>query len=432
MADRRIVVTGIGVASPFGLGREAFASGLLEGRSGVGPITQFDASTFPIRVAAEVAGYSDELLPNDPRYHRILSRAMKLGLVAAAGALADAGLDDPDVRAGVACLASVGRQDVTVAEFGPAAVKGIDPPSEATGNQFALNRERYLSRSVRAMHPLWLLTFIPNLAVAHIGMTFGLRGEANTYTAEGAAALQAVGDAAASIREGLYDVALVGGCDSRVGPIPMARFLANGHLARATDAGASRPFDRRREGYVLGEGAVYLVVEAADHAERRGARPLAEVLGWGGGSDAYDPRRAHPEGRGLVHAMRGALATAGSRPEAVDLVVATAASMPDLDAAESAALGAVFGAHEPAVTAPAGAIGRTHAAIGAFNAAAAIISLASQAVPATLNTTEPDEGAPAGLVLGREARSARLATALANGYAIGGQSASVLFGEVRS
>src|SRR6185369_6263196 len=129
-----------GVASSLGIGREAFASGLLGGRSGVRPITLFDASAFPVRVAAEVGDYSDELLPNDPRYHRILSRAMRLGLVAAAGALADAGLDDPEVRAGVACLAAVGRQDVTVAEFGPASVKGIDPPSDSNDHRYTLDR----------------------------------------------------------------------------------------------------------------------------------------------------------------------------------------------------------------------------------------------------------------------------------------------------
>jgi 3-oxoacyl-[acyl-carrier-protein] synthase II len=423
LGERRVVVTGVGSASPVGVGFPALREGLLAGRSGVRPISLFDASRLKVHVGAEVVEYSDSLLPSDPRYHKILSRQMRLGLVAAADCLKSTGLE-AGALAGAACLAAVGRHDINVAEFGESIRRGMN---ESGG----YDAERYFTRGVRALHPLWLLTFIPNLLAAHVGATFGLQGEANTYTADGAAALQALGDGAAAIREGAYDVALCGGCDSRLDPLGMARWMALGLLAEGgpDEIAVSMPFDRARHGYVLGEGAVFFVLEEAGHAARRGARPLAEVAGWGGGSDGYPPFRAHPEGRGLQRSMRAALDSAGVRDADVDLCVAAACSLPDRDAAEGLAISSVLPG-SVAVTAPASMLGRSHAAFGAFAAAAAVVALDAQAIPPTVNTREPDATAPAGLVLGERARAARLRTALANGYALGGQCASVLFREV--
>jgi 3-oxoacyl-[acyl-carrier-protein] synthase II len=427
LEERRIVVTGVGVASPVGIGLAALRCGLLEGRSGIRPISLFDTTVLPIRVAAEVLDYSDELLPSDPRYHKILSRQMRLGLVAAADCIRSAGLgDDAGALADAACLVAVGRHDINVAEFGKSIKRGMNDVGES-------DPDRYLARGVRALHPLCLLSFIPNLLVAHIGTTFGLRGEANTYTADGAAALQAIGDGAAAIREGLYDVALCGGCDARIDPLGMARWMALGLLAEGErdDTGLSMPFDRARRGYVLGEGAVFLMLEEAGRAARRGARALAEVSGSGGASDGYPLFLAHPEGRGLQRSMRAAVDAARVRAGEVDLVVAAACSLPDRDAAEGIAIASVF-PEQTAVTAPASMLGRSHAAGGAFAAATAIVALGAQAIPPTINTREPDATAPAGLVTGDSARPGRVRLALANGYALGGQCASVVFREVVS
>ena len=431
MAERRVVVTGVGVVSSLGVGYEPFRDALLAGRHGIAPISLFDASRSPARVAAEARDYRDEMLPSDPRHHVVLSRPMRLGLVAAAECVASAGLGAEDGnRDGAACLMAVNRYDINLEDFGESFARSMLPDADADSG-FAFDRTRYLSRGHRAAHPLWLLKFIPNLATAHVVRTFGLQGEANMYTGEAAASLQPIGHAAESIREGLYDVALCGGSDSRIAPIGFARYLSLGLLAEGDpeEIAISTPFDRARRGYVLGEGAVFLALEALDHAERRGATPLAEVVGWGEGSDAYHPYRPHPEGRGLQVSMTEALRVAGLAPEEIDLVVATACSLPDVDSAEATALRTTFGAHAPAVTAPAGAVGRTHIAVGAVGAATALVALGSQTVPPTANTADPADDAPAGLVVG-EAKPAPLRTAVVNAWSFGGQCASVVFKEV--
>ena len=211
-----------------------------------------------------------------------LSRSMRLGLVAAAEAVSSAGLDErPDIRAGMACLMAVERYDINLEDFGESFARAISADADAPSG-FSFSRQKYLSRSHRAAHPLWLLKFIPNLAVAHVVRTFGMQCEANAYTSESAASLQLLGDAAESIRDGLFDAALCGASDSRISPLGIERYLSLNLLAPGTpdDVSISMPFDRKRRGYVLGEGAVFLVVEALDHAERRGVRPLAELAGW--------------------------------------------------------------------------------------------------------------------------------------------------------
>jgi 3-oxoacyl-[acyl-carrier-protein] synthase II len=430
---RRVVVTGIGAVSSLGIGYAALCDGLFAGRNGCGPISRFDAGGLTVRAASEARDYTDDLLPSDPRHHRILSRAMRLGLVAANEALKSAGLDDqPELRASTACLMTLNRQDIHLADFGESFARSMLPGEG--DQQYVFSRSRLLNRGIRALHPLWLLSFIPNLAVAHIARTFGLRGESNTYTAEAAAGLQLVGDAAHCIREGLFDVALCGGSDGRIDPVSFARYLALGDVAESgpDSTDLSRPFDANRCGYVFGEGAAFLVLEEAAHASRRGVPALAEVIGSGGGSDGFHPYNPHPEGRGLQIAMSAALASAGRDVGAVDTVVAAAASTPAFDDAESAALASVFGRHEPSVTAPAGALGYTHSAVGAFASVVAVAALAAQAVPPTANTRRPAQGAPSGLVYGTEARSKRVRTVLANAVSPGGKAASTLFSEVSS
>lgn len=434
MADRRVVVTGVGAVSPLGLGYGALRDGLLSGRHGIVPISLFDASLSPVRVAAEASAYDDDLLPSDPRHHVVLNRSMRLALVAAAEAVSSAGLDEQaDIRADMACLMAINRYDINLEDFGESFARAISPSADEPST-FTFSRQRYLSRTFRAAHPLWLLKFIPNLAVAHVVRTFGMQCEANMYTAEAAAGLQLIGDAAESIREGLFEAALCGSSDSRISVIGLERYLSLGLLATGApeEVAISTPFDRDRRGYVIGEGSVFFVVESLEHAQRRGARPLAEVAGWGQASDAHHPYHAHPEGRGLRRSMERALAKAHVQPEEIDLVAATAASLPDLDAAEAAALCATFPDSTPFVTAPAGALGRTHTAVGGFGAAASIVAIAGQAVPPTANTLEPDSDAPAGLVIGTEARPGRIRATMTNAFSFGGPCASLVLKEVEA
>lgn len=416
----------MGVVSPFGIGEPAFREGVFAGRSGIGAITRFDCRTSPVRIAAEVPGFRDDLVQADKRFLRVMSRQMQFGSVAVAESLRSAGLADADaVRTNIAWFASVGRHDFTIDEFGESFKRALDD-----SGRFDL--AKYYARGYRAIYPLRLLTFIPNVAALFSGIEHRIEGETNTYTSEAASGLQAIGVAAAGIREGRFDAAICGACDARISPFGISRMIVGGMLAEGDDATASRPFDRLRRGFVVGEGAAFLVVESEAHARARGARPLAEIAGWGAGSDAYHPSQPHPEGRGLRSAMRRAMAAAGVSPSDVDLVVAAAAGSTEYDAAESRAIGDVFGSQPVAVTAPAGAIGRTQAASGIFNALVAVLSSEESRVPVTVNTTEPDEQAPAGLVFGGVARARPVRRVLANGYSVGGQCASVLIRRVES
>jgi 3-oxoacyl-[acyl-carrier-protein] synthase II len=419
MNQRSVVITAIGAVSPFGVGSELLQRALFEGRCAIRPIERFDAAKAPVRVAAEVPPLACETA-SDCRHARIMSLPMKLAMVAAGECLRNAALP-PDESRRRACYLGIGRHDGTIEDFGEAFRRSLDH-----NGQF--DRGIYYAKGVRAKHPLRLLTFIPNIAVTFVCLEHGIEGEANTFTSEGVASLHAIAEAAVAIRDGLADVAICGGTDGRVDAFGLARPAALGLLASGPDA-VSRPYDRRREGAIQGEGAVFLVLEHAEHARARGAQPLAEITAHCHGADAFHPYRAHPEGRGLAATMAGVLERAGCEPMDVDLIVGAAASLPDWDAAEANAINAVFSGCEPAVTALAGHIGRTSAAAGAFGVAAGVWALRDQIASPVLGTELPDEGAPPGLVL-RKSVSRHIEHVIVNATAVGGQCSSLLLRRV--
>jgi 3-oxoacyl-[acyl-carrier-protein] synthase II len=231
-------------------------------------------------------------------------------------------------------------------------------------------------------------------------------------------------EAASAIREGLYDAAVCGACDSRITPLGLVRSLASGLAARAESASDSRPFDKSRHGFIVSEGAAFFVIEELESARKRGATIHCEIAGSGESCDAYHPTLAHPDGRGLVHSMSVAIARAGWSANEVDLVVACSSSMPDLDSAEAVAISRVFADASPLVTAPSSLFGRAHAAASALAVATAAVAIDHAFVPPTINTDVPMDGAPRGLVLG-DSVERNVRSAIVNGYAIGGQCATL-------
>jgi 3-oxoacyl-[acyl-carrier-protein] synthase II len=388
-SSRRAVLTGLGLVTPLGLDAEAFWGALRGGRSGVRPIGSFDASALPVRFGGEVVGFDARsyLDKKDRKRLAVMSRSAQLAVAAARLAAADAGLDpgrlDPG-RFGVVLGAATIPGDM--AGLGPAARASAD------GRPGPVDPAAWAERGLPCIPPMWMLTYVPNMPACHVSILHNAQGPLNTITQGDAASLLALGEAYRAVRRGRADLFLAGGADTRVTPINAARHCLFGRLSRRNDAPerACRPFDRRRDGEVLGEGGCVFVLEELGHARLRGARILAEVAGFGA---AFDGDRS---GRGLARAARAALAEAGVSPEAVDHVNARGASTVDDDAWEARGLQEVFGGRSPPVPvfAAKSYFGNLGAGSGAAELAASALALGHGLLPATLNYEEPDPACP--------------------------------------
>src|SRR5439155_8487540 len=310
--------TGLGVVAPNGIGREAFWSACLNGRSGVGPIRSFDASGHPVRIAAEVHNF--DVMPFLPLAQRkslkIMSRAMRFAVGAAGLAVQDAGLElgreNPE-RLGV--VMGTGLVPVDLPELTPALVAAADEHGQLQTTKLGQN-------GASALFPLWILKYLPNMVAAHISMALNAQGPNNTITTACAAGTQAVGEALRLIQHDDADLVLAGGADSRIDPLMILAYTALGALSPGArpPAEVSRPFDRQRDGFVLGEGAGVLVLEELGHARRRGATTYAEVLGMGSSFDAYSITKPDPHARGACRAIQSALREARLDPADVDYI----------------------------------------------------------------------------------------------------------------
>jgi 3-oxoacyl-(acyl-carrier-protein) synthase len=415
-------VTGAGVVSPIGNGFDAFADGCLAGVSGIGPITHFDARTFRHRIAGEVRGFdAGPVRERYPAARAVRDRKVVLGLAAIEEAL-DHACPAPAVlastRAGIVLGAGL---DVLFLE---------DIRGRAEDVEDAVARRL---REVLAA-PEGDERVVPADTVARLAAArHGLRGPCVTSVSACAAGAQAIGHALRLVREGALDLCLAGGFDSMVHPMGIGGFGLLGALSPRNDppAEAIRPFDAARDGTVLGEGAAVLVLEAAEAAASRGARPLAEVLGYASTLDAHAVTDPDPSGGGAAAAMSGALADAGLGPEAVDYVSAHGTGTPKNDAVETAALKEALGrrAREVPVSALKSMTGHLVAASGAIEVASCVVALLRRAVPPTINLTRPDPACDLDYVPGR-ARPWEGSVALSNSFGFGGQNAVVVIGGV--
>jgi len=413
----RVVITGIGVVSPIGIGREAFWRNLTAGRSGVGPITLFDASTFAVRIGAEVKGFDSRALAGDfPGAEAIRDRKVHLGLAAAKEALDDSGLCEQHTR-GALLHVGVGLEAFNLQDLTPFA------GAEDLGGALAASVLRQEGRE-----PLQVpLDRTGRLLAGRYGFLAGRY----TNCSACAAGTQVIGEACQMLQEGAAEVALSAATDSMLNPLGLGGFSLLRVLSAENDSPrtACRPFDATRTGTVLGEGAAALVLETLDHALARGREIYAEVLGYGSSMDAYAVSDPQPDGRGAVLSMRRALSQARLSPDQIDCVNAHATGTPKNDAVETAAIKEVLGsrAREIPVHAVKSMTGHMIAASGAAEAAAAALTIARRSVPPTINLQRPDPECDLDYVRDgvREFSGRRV---LSNSFGFGGQNATLIFG----
>ncbi len=406
---RRVVVTGMGVVSPIGIGLDAFWSALVEGRSGVGPITRFDASGLDCRIAAEVHDFEPERYM-DRKEARRTDRFAQFALAATAMALQDAGLDDKlplGERAGAVIGSGIGGMETW-----------------ETGHR------SLLERGPGRVSPFTVPMMIPNMAAGLVSIRFGLKGPNRCTVSACASGADAIGDAFRIIQRGDADLMVAGGAEAAITPFSIAAFAAAKSLSTRNDdpPRASRPFDRDRDGFVMGEGAGILVLESLEHARARGARIHAEIIGYGATGDAFHITQPAPEGRGAARAIKAALDDAGIGPEAVGYINAHGTSTEYNDWYETAAIKQVFGEHawRIPISSTKSMTGHLLGAAGGVEAIACVLAIERGVIPPTINLEHPDPRCDLDYVP-NAARPARVDVAISNSFGFGGHNAVLVF-----
>jgi 3-oxoacyl-[acyl-carrier-protein] synthase II len=421
-----VVVTGLDLVTPIGADADAFWKAALAGASGVKRIAHFDPEGLPTKIAAaldepaliEAFRAEAALDAHDPRTVVVGVRAAR-GAVAAAGARAALA----SRRAGV--FVGTGGERHDLRDLG-----AIAYASRADGRvtRAGFAAEFVRRAAARAAYRTW-----PQFLAARLAERFAIEGPTATIQTACTSSAQAIGEAYRAIRRGTIDVALAGGAECIVAPIEVQLFCLLGVMSRQneTPETASRPFDARRDGFVIGEGAGFLVLEAADHARRRGATALAELAGYGTACDAYRVTDEAPDGRGAIAAMRGALADAQLGPADIDYVNAHGTSTPMNDRVETAAIKAVFGAaaRRLLVSSTKSMIGHTISAAGAIELATTVLAVRDQIAPPTINYRVPDPDCDLHYVP-NSALTARLRAAISNSFGFGGHNDCLLVREI--
>jgi 3-oxoacyl-[acyl-carrier-protein] synthase II len=405
---KEVVVTGIGVVTPIGTGTEAFWDGLKSGRSGAGPITQFDASSMPIQIACEV----DDFEPTkylDPREVGRTDRFTQMAVAAASEAVASAGgVDDQDpervgviVGSGIGGIGTIEREQSAMLRGGP-----------------------------RRVSPFMVPRLMANAAAASIAMKYRVFGPNYAPISACATGAHAIGEAYLYVRSGMADMMIAGGTEAALTPLSIAAFARMGALSRRNDdpARASRPFDKNRDGFVFGEGSGILVLETREHAEARGAEILAVVSGYGASADAFHVTQPDPEGAGAAIAMRAALRDAKAAPDDVDYINAHGTSTPYNDRIETVAIKAAFGveAKRVPVSSTKSQTGHLLGAAGAVEAAVCVLAVGRGVIPGTINLEEADPDCDLDYV-GDGPREIDVELALSNSFGFGGQNACLAF-----
>jgi 3-oxoacyl-[acyl-carrier-protein] synthase II len=420
----RVVVTGIGIVAPNGIGRREFCEAIFEGRSGVDYIRSFDTTGLNIKIAGEVRDF--DVLPylgEHKKNLKLMSRAVQFAVGAAAMAVDDAGVDTAELdpsRFGV-CMGT-GITPIDVSEL-------VHPILRSVGEDGTFDLGRFAQARSESIFPLWLLQHLPNMAAAHISILHHAMGPNNTIVTACAAGTQAVGEAFRLIARGDAEIMLAGGCDSRLDPQLLVAYSAMKAVSQSLrpPAEVSRPFDAERDGFVLGEGAAVLALESYERARRRGAPIYAEVTGYGSSFDAFGITRPEPEGRGAALSMSAALREAQLDPADVDYINAHGTSTKLNDLMETVAVKRVFGHRAGSIpmSSQKSMIGHLIGASGAVEAAATALSLERGVVPPTINLATPDPECDLDYVP-NTSREMPLRTALSNSFGFGGQNASLV------
>ena len=417
----RVAVTGIGVKTPAGQTLDELWDTLVAARPAAAPITLYDASGHSVPFACEVRGF-DAVPYVGPKEVRRTDRAALLAVAAAADALGDA------VAGGVDPTASELRPAPSPDDLGADPVRCAVVAGSGIGGIRTLEDQviGYAERGPSRVGPFLVPMMMPNAAAALVAIRHGFTGPNLAIATACATGAHAIGEGARLLRDGMADVVVCGGTEASVSPVAMAAFARMGALSRNPDpSAASRPFDDDRDGFVMGEGAAFVVLEPYDRAVARGARIHGEVLGYGLTCDAHHITAPIDDGSGAVAAIEMALADAGIAPGAIGHVNAHGTSTPQNDAAEAAAIAKVFGAGAVPVTSTKGVTGHLIGAAGAVEAVAALLAAARGLVPPTANHRHTD--LPVDVVAG-EPRTIEVAPAVSTSFAFGGHNAALVLG----
>jgi len=405
---RRVAVTGIGTVTCTGVGTDAMWDSLVNGRSGISAIEHFDVSEYPTRFAGYVSDF-DASHVIDKKEARRMSRFQQFAMVAAAEAMADAGLEEIDEelapRAG--CIIGSG-------------IGGIGVMEE--------QKEILLERGPSRISPFLVPMMIVDLAAGLVSIRYGLKGINYAPVSACATGNHSLGEAYEAIRRGDADVVVAGGFDAGVTPLGVAGFCAARALSTRNDdpEGASRPWTLSRDGFVMAEGGALLVLEDYEHAKARGARIRAELTGYGASADAYHITAPAPDGSGAMRAMEMALSKAGLAAHDIGYINAHGTSTPVGDLAETNAIKKVFGSDAPIVSSTKSMMGHMLGGAGAAEAAACVRALETGIVPPTINLTDPDPECDLDYVP-LKAREVRLDAVMSNSFGFGGHNATLVF-----
>ena len=407
MLKHRAVITGMGVISPVGSHLDEFWNNLMEGKSGIGLLTRFDTTDLSTKVAAEVNNFEPTEWV-EKKESRHMDRFSQFAIAAAKLALRDSGLDLEKVdkeRAGAVMGCGIG---------------GV--------TTFEEQKEVLMKRGNGRISPFFVPMLISNMAAGHLSIEFGLQGSSMTIVTACASATNAIGEALRIIQRGEADVVLCGGTEAPITPLAFAGFCSMKAMSteKENPEQACRPFDKRRSGFVMGEGAGVLVLESAEHAKARGAHIYAELAGYGSSSDAYHITTPVPGGAGAIRAMRLALKDAGVRVEDVDYINAHGTGTGPNDATETAAIKAVFEEYAPklAISSTKSMTGHLMGAAGAIEAIICALAIERGEIPPTTNYGEPDPECDLDYVP-NVARKQEVTVSMSNSLGFGGHNATI-------
>ena len=408
----QVVVTGLGVVTPIGSGTEQFWDGLMSGRSGAGPITQFEADSLPVRIACEVTDF-DPANYVDARQVGRTDRFTQMAVAAATLAIEEAGEFDFEktgdrvgviIGSGIGGIGTIEREHSALLKGGP-----------------------------RRVSPFMVPRLMPNAAAAAVAMKFKLFGPNYAPTSACATGAHAIGEAYRNLQAGAADMMIAGGTEAALTPLSVSAFARMGALSRRNDdpEAASRPFEKNRDGFVFGEGAGALILETREHAEKRGAPILAEVAGYGASADAFHVTQPDPEGAGAALAMRAALNDARANSDDINYINAHGTSTPYNDRVETIAIKSAFGveAKRIPVSSTKSQTGHMLGAAGAVEAAVSVLAVGRNVIPGTINLDEADPDCDLDYV-GDGPRETNVRLALSNSFGFGGQNSCLVFRKV--
>jgi len=442
---RRVVITGLGTVSPHGIGTQAFWNALLDAKSSTAMLTLFDPAAFESRIAGQMPAFktTDYVPKNYRKATKIMARDIELAVIAADLAVKDAklltkaaaatitdttGWHAPD-PARVGCNIGAGVICADLNELAAALVQARNPDNTLSLAKWGKSDDPNKTSGMENLTPLWLLKYLPNMLACHVSILHDTQGPSNTITCGQASAGLALAEAARTIQRGNADLALVGGCESKLNPMALMRWSLLHRLSKNNDSSATacKPYDTQADGTVLAEGGAVLVIEEYQHAKARNATIYAELVGIGSSANAaesvIDP---DPTGEAPAVAIQKALKDANLTPADIDLIIPPGYGIPAWDKSDAAAFRAVFANNIPPIASARAGIGDCGAGAQAIDLVAAALALQSQTIPPTANTTQPITGLP----ITTEKKNSHLAHVLVLATALGGQNSAIILKKV--